>query len=528
MDDSVSYHFATVKQRRENRHEIEYHLALRQQPKQSRMCGVGEKADRRPIDPPPIVQLKVYDPSTSYTDRNAYLQNPYYFMYASLMAADLDEELHLLGDGKTRSTTGSVVSSLYHLKDIDNTDAGFFVFPDLSVRMEGTYRLKLSLFEIIGKEVFHCKSIISDVFVVYSAKKFPGMEESTFLSRSFADQGLKIRIRKELRQRRKISRRKGSEESSPNPIDLDSKAVGKRIKKTGSTSADMLVQATTLSDTSTPVISSDAESAHSTPSALSLASSSTPTATTHTASNLSHSSSSFYPGSEVSHRHLVGDTSSSSVPASDIRISTYSPDVHAYYPCYPLKADRPSINPVHNNPIHSTSRGVVAAKTPDTVSWTPLTGRSSDDGTRRQDNNENTQHPPSTHSIQHHPSPQQQQQQQQPSHSTYYLSPPQSMGLHRSTPSNSIEQVVSCAYPPPPPSYRPPSDTYYHASLYPLTTSNAIHPALAAHSLNCPDLLASKSADSMPSADSLHRSSSRPQGYPSPSTSNLSTTSKRG
>lgn len=34
--------------------------------------------------------------------------------------------------------------------------------------------------------------------------RFPGMEESTFLSRSFADQGLKIRIRKELRQRRKL------------------------------------------------------------------------------------------------------------------------------------------------------------------------------------------------------------------------------------------------------------------------------------------------------------------------------------
>ncbi|KAG1047032.1 hypothetical protein G6F43_010504 [Rhizopus delemar] len=167
------------------------------------MCGIGEKADRRPIDPPPIVQFQVMDPSLPPNDKT-YLQNPYYFMYASLMAADLDEELHLLRDGKTRSTTGSVVSSLYHLKDIDNTDAGFFVLPDLSVRMEGSYRLKLSLFEIVGKEVFHCESIISNQFFVYSAKKFPGMEESTFLSRSFADQGLKIRIRKELRQRRKL------------------------------------------------------------------------------------------------------------------------------------------------------------------------------------------------------------------------------------------------------------------------------------------------------------------------------------
>ncbi|KAG5455438.1 MAG: velvet factor-domain-containing protein, partial [Olpidium bornovanus] len=76
--------------------------------------------------------------------------------------------------------------------------------------MEGTYRLKFSLFEIVGKEVIHCKYIYSEPFTVYSAKRFPGMEESTFLSRSFADQGLKIRIRKEIRIRRRFGKRKGS------------------------------------------------------------------------------------------------------------------------------------------------------------------------------------------------------------------------------------------------------------------------------------------------------------------------------
>lgn len=60
--------------------------------------------------------------------------------------------LTTMQDGKTRCTTGSVVSSLYHLKDSENgnEDAGFFVFPDLSVRTEGSYRLKLSLFEVVG------------------------------------------------------------------------------------------------------------------------------------------------------------------------------------------------------------------------------------------------------------------------------------------------------------------------------------------------------------------------------------------
>lgn len=261
MDETVSYHFATVKQRRENRHEIDYQLTLRQQPKQSRMCGVGEKADRRPIDPPPIVQLKVFDSSLPHAERNSYLQNPYYFMYASLMAADLDEELHLLRDGKTRSTTGSVVSSLYHLKDIDNTDAGFFVFPDLSVRMEGSYRLKLSLFEIIGKEVFHCRSIISNKFFVYSAKKFPGMEESTFLSRSFADQGLKIRIRKELRQRRKLSKLSDLEENGSDTSTSNTSLATNNNNNNNNNNATTTAAATSSSNMSTLNTSSSTSSA---------------------------------------------------------------------------------------------------------------------------------------------------------------------------------------------------------------------------------------------------------------------------
>lgn len=40
-------------------------------------------------------------------------------------------------------------------------------------------------------------SIFSDIFTVYSAKKFPGVIESTDLSKCFALQGIKIPIRKD-------------------------------------------------------------------------------------------------------------------------------------------------------------------------------------------------------------------------------------------------------------------------------------------------------------------------------------------
>ena len=138
-------------------HRRIYELVVRQEPKQARMCGVGGKgifqsrilfllyspfffwvADRRPIDPPPIVQLRVIDPvaqqsgtatTPSHKRRNSssgsapgsptpsaastarahpddsidaasyaqsFLQNPYYFMFASLARPDDDAELHWL------------------------------------------------------------------------------------------------------------------------------------------------------------------------------------------------------------------------------------------------------------------------------------------------------------------------------------------------------------------------------------------------------------------------------------------------
>jgi Velvet factor len=100
----------------------EYELTVRQEPKQARMCGVGgeprsslsrpsvsppvQLADRRPIDPPPIIQFRVIDPHTHQPPSPAnpdpddpnyahsFLQNPYSFMFASLAKPDDDTELH--------------------------------------------------------------------------------------------------------------------------------------------------------------------------------------------------------------------------------------------------------------------------------------------------------------------------------------------------------------------------------------------------------------------------------------------------
>ena len=75
---------------------------------------------------------------------------------------------------------GTLVSSLHRQKDTDNNDGAFFVFGDLSVKLEGTFRLQFNLYEMRQNECYHIKCIVSDPFPVHSTKNFPGMSESTF------------------------------------------------------------------------------------------------------------------------------------------------------------------------------------------------------------------------------------------------------------------------------------------------------------------------------------------------------------
>jgi len=127
--------------------------------------------------------------------------------------------------------TGVAVASAAYLDR--PKPAAYFIFPDLSVRHEGWYRLKFSLFEgvkheadaDIGKPFVHIPpsnskylepvrhesmsnrmEVQSIPFQVFSAKKFPGLNMSTPLSRLVAEQGCRVRIRREIRQRKRTTK----------------------------------------------------------------------------------------------------------------------------------------------------------------------------------------------------------------------------------------------------------------------------------------------------------------------------------
>jgi hypothetical protein len=171
----------------------------------------GKEKFRKPVDPPPIVYISVQPEADP---QGQYLQNPYIFVCASLYKPDKDEPI----DGNvSKSMSGTLVSSLHRLKDMSNKDGGFFVFGDISVRQQGMFRLHFTLYEFrphMGEcgEYLYLADITSDRFSVVLPKDFKGLQESTYLSRAFSDQGVRLRIRKESRGKRPIE-----EEEAPMP-----------------------------------------------------------------------------------------------------------------------------------------------------------------------------------------------------------------------------------------------------------------------------------------------------------------------
>ncbi|KAL9555169.1 hypothetical protein MBANPS3_002473 [Mucor bainieri] len=200
-----------------NLHYRNYDLEIRQQPERAKVSLINER-DRRPIEPPPILQL--HWENCSEEELKKCLQSPFYFTVANLVTED-DPETPLLPVQDYMS--GSTVSSLYRLRDIDNSDGGFFVFGDLAVKKEGKFKLKFSLFEIVEGQVENKRTMLSDTFTVFIPKQFPGPVEATFLSRTFSDQGVKMRIRKEHRlQSRKRKLENGNDSSSASSVTNES------------------------------------------------------------------------------------------------------------------------------------------------------------------------------------------------------------------------------------------------------------------------------------------------------------------
>lgn len=233
-----------------------YHLHVRQQPTAARACGAAVR-DRRPVDPPPIVQvlLSDFDPESSddcdilqdlrftvgcllfpISDSSSRPQSPKPEKYSH-------PERSRESDGVSRANDTDIIPLLFgnafvspfHVdEDPDpnsapthpsshDTNPGssnvsklhqpatFFIFADLSIRSAGLYRLKFRLMnwgsvEDTGQSMPILAEAWSDSFRVYPAKDFPGMRDSSILANGLKELGfaeLKIRGKGKGKGRRK-------------------------------------------------------------------------------------------------------------------------------------------------------------------------------------------------------------------------------------------------------------------------------------------------------------------------------------
>ncbi|KAL8769860.1 MAG: hypothetical protein Q9209_004298 [Squamulea sp. 1 TL-2023] len=207
--------------------QLTYELVVLQQPERARACGSGAKSDRRPVDPPPVVQLRIFEGEEKKDVTYPYNAN--FFLFTTLEPARPINQPRVQSATQAMPVlTGMPVAGMAYLDRPD--PAGYFIFPDLSVRHEGKYRLNFNLYEEIKEpkdedikppsvnavadktlagpmppqaHVHFRLEVRSQPFLVYSAKKFPGLAESTYISRVVAEQGCRVRIRRDVRMRRR-------------------------------------------------------------------------------------------------------------------------------------------------------------------------------------------------------------------------------------------------------------------------------------------------------------------------------------
>lgn len=188
------------------------------------MLTFTASADRRPVDPPPVVELRIFEGEGANRTDITFAYDANFFCYATLShARQIAHGRVQQGQQQPPVLTGMAVSGMAYLDR--PAEAGYFIFPDLSVRHEGKYCLEFNLYEHTKNtkdwsaedkaneaqilqdnpngHVWFVNQVKSAPFTVFSAKKFPGLAESTILSRTVAEQGCRVRIRRDVRMRRR-------------------------------------------------------------------------------------------------------------------------------------------------------------------------------------------------------------------------------------------------------------------------------------------------------------------------------------
>ncbi|BGP21820.1 velvet factor family protein [Rhodotorula toruloides] len=110
--------------------------------------------------------------------------------------------------GPVPNLIGTLHTNANKLRDLDGEMGLYFVLPDLSVRTEGAFRLRLRLVDL--RQSMHASTsqsnvtVLTDEFQVFTAKRFTGMLDPTPLSQCFAKQGVRIPTRRAAKAKKTV------------------------------------------------------------------------------------------------------------------------------------------------------------------------------------------------------------------------------------------------------------------------------------------------------------------------------------
>ncbi|KAI8922669.1 velvet factor-domain-containing protein [Entophlyctis helioformis] len=191
-----------------------FSIIIRQEPTQGRSIGFAQPKGRRFIDPPLILQLVQMDgdkPTKSGLDQ---IEPERFICFASLVSEDgtVDQSVitrthydHIHPHPTTdtlASLVGTTSATGMRLIDLDRSQGTFFVFSDLSVRIQGVFRLKCHLVNMddwmtMASDVptaVEVETVMTGPFTMHSPRNVPRKPPSSPLSRCFAAQGVPIHI----------------------------------------------------------------------------------------------------------------------------------------------------------------------------------------------------------------------------------------------------------------------------------------------------------------------------------------------
>ncbi|KZW03845.1 hypothetical protein EXIGLDRAFT_758164 [Exidia glandulosa HHB12029] len=127
----------------------------------------------------------------------------------------------------TRTLVGPLTANAQRLLDEHRKPGVFFLFQDLSIRTEGSFRLRIRLMNVgavpapnRGATRMHTgvspilAQTFTESFTVFSAKRFPGVPDTTALSIAFGNQGQKLPLRnRHGSSKQRGGRRRGDDDS---------------------------------------------------------------------------------------------------------------------------------------------------------------------------------------------------------------------------------------------------------------------------------------------------------------------------